>query len=341
MKFKAAEIANLLNGVVKGDNQAEVSTLAKIEEGTPGSISFLANPKYEHYIYETQSSVVIVSEDFVPTHPIQATQIVVKDAYHAFTQLLNHYNTIKNQKVGIEEFVKIHSTAVLGDDIYIGSFSYIGAHVILGNNVKIYPNVSIADNVRIGDNTVIHSGTQIYDGCEIGNNCVMHANVVIGSDGFGFAPTADGSFEKVPQIGNVIIHDQVEIGSGTTIDRATMGSTIIGKGVKLDNQIQIAHNVQIGENTVIASQTGIAGSTKVGKNCMIGGQVGIVGHLTIGDYVHIQAQSGVNNDVESKHQLYGSPAMDAKDFRRSYVYFRNFPEIVKRIDQLEKEFKQK
>lgn len=341
MKFKAAEIANLLNGVVKGDDRVEVSTLAKIEEGKPGSISFLANPKYEHFIYETQSSVVIVSEDFVPSHPIEATQIVVKDAYHAFTQLLNHYNTIKNQKVGVEEFTKIHSSATLGEDIYIGSFSYIGANVVLGNNVKIYPNVTIGDSVTIGDGTVIFSGSQVYEGCEIGENCVVHANVVIGSDGFGFAPTADGSFEKVPQIGNVIIHDNVEIGSGTTIDRATMGSTIVGKGVKLDNQIQIAHNVQIGENTVIASQTGIAGSTKVGRNCMIGGQVGIVGHLSIGDFVHIQAQSGVNNDVASEQQIYGSPAMDAKDFRRSYVYFRRFPEIAKRIDQLEKDVKQK
>ena len=341
MKFKAAEIAQLLQGTVKGDANVEVSTLSKIEEGTEGTISFLANPKYEQFIYTTQASIVIVSKDFVATDSISSTLIVVEDAYHAFTQLLQHYNTIKNNKVGIEEFAKVDASAQLGDNVYIGSFSYIGTNVIIGNNVKIYPNVTISDYVKIGDNTIIYSGAQVYNECEIGKNCIIHSNVVIGADGFGFAPTEDGSFEKIPQIGNVLIEDNVEIGAGSTIDRATMGSTIIRKGVKLDNQIQVAHNVQIGENTVIASQSGVAGSTKIGRNCMIGGQVGIVGHLTIGDFVQIHAQSGVNSDVASHNQLYGSPAMNASDFKKSYVYFRKFPQIVKRIDKLEKENKQK
>lgn len=341
MKFKAAEIAQLLQGTVTGDANVEVSTLSKIEEGKEGSISFLANPKYEHFIYTTNASIVIVSKDFVATDSISSTLIVVEDAYQAFTQLLQYYNTIKNNKVGIEEYTKVNSTAQLGDNVYVGSFSYIGANVSIGNNVKIYPNVTIGDHAKIGDNTVLHSGVQVYEECEIGQNCIIHSNVVIGADGFGFAPNPDGSFEKIPQIGNVLIEDNVEIGAGSTIDRATMGSTIIRKGVKLDNQIQIAHNVQIGENTVIASQSGVAGSTKIGRNCMIGGQVGIVGHLTIGDFVQVQAQSGINGDVESKTQLYGSPAMEASSFRKSYVHFRKFPEIVKRIDKLEKENKQK
>ncbi|MDM1298132.1 UDP-3-O-(3-hydroxymyristoyl)glucosamine N-acyltransferase [Empedobacter falsenii] len=341
MKFKAAEIAQLLQGTVKGDANVEVSTLSKIEEGKEGSISFLANPKYEHFIYTTNASIVIVSKDFVATDSISSTLIVVEDAYQAFTQLLKYYNTIKNNKVGIEEYTKVNSTAQLGDNVYVGSFSYIGANVSIGNNVKIYPNVTIGDHAKIGDNTVLHSGVQVYEECEIGQNCIIHSNVVIGADGFGFAPNPDGSFEKIPQIGNVLIEDNVEIGAGSTIDRATMGSTIIRKGVKLDNQIQIAHNVQIGENTVIASQSGVAGSTKIGRNCMIGGQVGIAGHLTIGDFVQVQAQSGINGDVESKTQLYGSPAMEASNFRKSYVHFRKFPEIVKRIDKLENENKQK
>ncbi|MDH1602052.1 UDP-3-O-(3-hydroxymyristoyl)glucosamine N-acyltransferase [Empedobacter sp. GD03739] len=341
MKFKAAEIAQLLQGTVTGDANVEVSTLSKIEEGKEGSISFLANPKYEHFIYTTNASIVIVSKDFVATDSISSTLIVVEDAYQAFTKLLQYYNTIKNNKVGIEEYTKVNSTAQLGDNVYVGSFSYIGANVSIGNNVKIYPNVTIGDHAKIGDNTVLHSGVQVYEECEIGQNCIIHANVVVGSDGFGFAPNPDGTFEKIPQIGNVVIEDNVEIGSGSTIDRATMGSTYIRKGAKLDNQIQVAHNVEIGENTVIASQSGIAGSTKVGRNCMIGGQVGIVGHLKIGDFVQVQAQSGINADVKDAQQMYGSPAINAIDFKKSYVYFRKFPEIVKRLDQLEKENKQK
>lgn len=340
MKFKAADIANLLQGTVEGNPEAEVWTLAKIEEGIEGSISFLANPKYEEYIYTTNSSIVIVNETFKPAQDLKTTLIKVKDAYHSFTVLLNHYNSVKNYKVGIEEFSRISETAKLGDEVYVGSFSYIGSNVQIGHNVKIYPNCTIGDNVIVGDNTIIYSGAQIYEGCEIGANCIIHSNVVIGSDGFGFAPKPDGTFDKIPQIGNVVIEDNVEIGSGSTIDRATMGSTVIKAGVKLDNQIQIAHNVVIGDNTVIASQSGIAGSTKVGRNCMIGGQVGIAGHLKIGNFVQIQAQSGINSDIKDGQQLYGSPAINASDFRKSYVYFRKFPSIVKRIDELEKAKKQ-
>lgn len=336
MKFKAADIANLLQGAVEGNPDAEVWTLAKIEEGTEGSISFLANPKYEEFIYTTKSSIVIVNDTFKPAHELNTTLVKVKDAYQSFTVLLNHYNSVKNYKVGIEEFARISETAKLGNDVYVGSFSYLGSNVQLGNNVKIYPNCTIGDNVVIGDNTTLFSGTQVYEGCTIGSNCIIHANVVIGSDGFGFAPKEDGTFDKIPQIGNVLIEDNVEIGSGSTIDRATMGSTVIKAGVKLDNQIQIAHNVVIEENTVIASQSGIAGSTKIGRNCMIGGQVGIAGHLKIGNFVQIQAQSGINTDIKDGQQLYGSPAINASDFRKSYVYFRKFPSIVKRIDELEK-----
>ncbi|MBF0596101.1 UDP-3-O-(3-hydroxymyristoyl)glucosamine N-acyltransferase [Faecalibacter rhinopitheci] len=335
MKFKAADIANLLNGVVKGDVNAEVWTLSKIEEGSEGSISFLANPKYEEYVYTTNSSVVIVNKSFEPSQPINTNLIVVEDAYKAFTVLLNHYNSVKNNKTGIEEFARISETATLGEDVYVGSFSYIGTNVKLGNNVKIYPNCTIGENVTIGDNTILRSGTQIYEDCVVGKDCIIHSNVVIGSDGFGFAPNTDGSYDKIPQIGNVIIEDNVEIGSGSTIDRATMGSTIIRKGAKLDNQIQIAHNVVIGENTVIASQAGIAGSAKVGRNCMIGGQAGLAGHIKIGDFVQIQGQSGINSDIKDGAQLYGSPAINATDYRKSYVYFRKFPSIVKRLDELE------
>lgn len=336
MKFTAIQIANVLNGTVEGDENATVSNLAKIEEGKAGDISFLANPKYEDFLYSTQASVIIINHDYQLSKPINSTLIRVDDAYQGFTQLLNfYYETVKNSKVGIEDFVKIPADTVMGENIYIGSFSSIGTKVKIGNNVKIYPNCAIGDNVVIGDNTVIYSGAQLCSETIVGENCIIHSNVVIGADGFGFAPTKDGSYDKIPQIGNVVIKDFVEIGANSTIDRATMGSTVIEKGVKLDNLIQIAHNVHIGENTVIASQTGVAGSTKIGKNCIIGGQVGIAGHLTIGDFVQIQAQSGVNTNVENGEMLYGSPAIKASDFRRSYVYFRKFPEIVKRLEEIE------
>lgn len=340
MEFSALEIASILEGRVEGNQNVKVSTLSKIEEGQAGSISFLSNLKYEPFLYNTKASIVIVSEGFVPEKEISTTLILVQDAYKSFTKLLHYANHLKNKKVGIEENAQIHPTAKVGLHNYIGSFVYIGENAEIGNDVMIHSNVHIGENVKIGTGSVIHSGARLYADSKIGENCIIHSNTVIGADGFGFTPKADGTLEKVPQIGNVVIEDNVEIGSTCTIDRATLGSTIIRAGAKLDNQIQIAHNVEIGQNTVIASQTGVAGSTKIGKNCMIGGQVGIVGHLKIGDFVQIQAQSGVNNNVPDGAKMYGSPAFDATDFRKSYVHFRNFPKIVKQLEELEKEIKQ-
>ncbi|GAQ13226.1 UDP-3-O-(3-hydroxymyristoyl)glucosamine N-acyltransferase [Myroides odoratimimus] len=339
MKIAAEQIASVLEGEIVGNPMIEVSTLAKIEEGTAGSISFLANPKYVHHIYTTNASVVIVNKTFEPEHPITATLIKVDDAYKAFSKLLEYYNQVKLMKSGIEQPSVLSEGVEYGDDLYLGSFAYIGKNVKIGNNVKIYPNTFVGDNVRIGDNTVLFAGVRIYSESVIGANCTFHAGVIIGSDGFGFAPNPDGTFNKVPQIGNVIIEDNVEIGAASTIDRATLGSTIIRKGVKLDNQIQIAHNVEIGENTVIASQTGVAGSTKIGKNCMIGGQVGIVGHLTIGDNVRIQAQSGVTKNLENGAAVQGSPALPHSDFLKSYSYFKNFSKIVSDIESIKKNIK--
>ncbi|AJH14898.1 UDP-3-O-(3-hydroxymyristoyl)glucosamine N-acyltransferase [Myroides profundi] len=336
MKIAAEQIASVLEGEIVGNPTIEVSTLAKIEEGTEGSISFLANPKYVHHIYTTNASVVIVNKTFEPEHPITATLIKVDDAYKAFSKLLEYYNQVKLMKSGIEQPSVISEGVEYGDDLYLGSFAYIGKNVKIGNNVKIYPNTFVGDNVRIGDNTVLFAGVRIYSETVIGANCTFHAGVIIGSDGFGFAPNPDGTFNKVPQIGNVIIEDNVEIGAASTIDRATLGSTIIRKGVKLDNQIQIAHNVEIGENTVIASQTGVAGSTKIGKNCMIGGQVGIVGHLTIGDNVRIQAQSGVTKNLENGAAVQGSPALPHNEFLKSYSYFKNFSKIASDIESIKK-----
>ncbi len=336
MKFTAEQIAAALNGVVEGDLKAEVSTLSKIEEGKPGSLSFLANPVYTHYIYSTKADIVIVNEDFKPEKPIVPTLIRVKDAYSAFTSLLEMYQQTKNNKKGISEKATIAGSATLGENVYIGDFVVVGENTVIGNNTKIYANTSIGDRCKIGNNTILYYGVKIYDECIIGNQCTLHAGVAIGQDGFGFAPQSDGHYKKIPQIGNVIIEDNVEIGANTTIDRATLGSTIIRKGVKLDNLIQIAHNVEIGENTVIAAQTGIAGSTKIGKNCMIGGQVGIVGHLTIANGVKIQAQSGIAKSIKKPDSVWeGSPAFHLPDFLRSYVHFKNFDHIVERIRRLE------
>lgn len=336
MKITAAQIAEVLDGVVEGDTTVEVSTLSKIEEGTPGSITFLSNPKYNHYIYTTNASVAIVNKSFIAEHEIKATLIRVEDAYKAFSKLLEFYNQIKLMKSGIEQPSVISEGVQYGDDLYLGSFSYIGKNTKIGNNVKIYPNSFVGDNVTIGDNTILFAGARIYSETVIGKNCTIHSGTIIGSDGFGFAPNEDGSYSKVPQIGNVIIEDDVEIGSCTTIDRATLGSTIIRKGVKLDNQIQIAHNVEIGEHTVIASQSGVAGSTKIGKYCVIGGQVGIVGHITIGDHVKIQAQSGVGRSIKDGEVIQGSPAINYTDFSKSFIYFKKLPSIVKDIDELKK-----
>jgi UDP-3-O-[3-hydroxymyristoyl] glucosamine N-acyltransferase len=337
MKFTAAQIAGILEGEVVGDPNAEVYKLSKIEEGTAGSLTFLANPKYLHFIYTTQATITIVNATFVPEQEITTTLIKVEDAYQSFSKLLEYYNQVKLMKSGIEQPSVISEGVVYGSDLYLGSFCYIGKNVTIGNNVKIYPNSFIGDNVSIGDNCVFFAGVRIYSETVIGSNCTIHSGTIIGSDGFGFAPQEDGTYKKVPQIGNVIIEDDVEIGSCTTVDRATLGSTIIRKGVKLDNHIQVAHNVEIGENTVIASQTGIAGSTKIGKNCMIGGQVGFAGHLIIGDHVKIQGQAGVTRNLNDGETVQGTPAFTYGDYSKSYVHFKNLPRIVSELEQLKKQ----
>ncbi|MDD3722532.1 MAG: UDP-3-O-(3-hydroxymyristoyl)glucosamine N-acyltransferase [Lutibacter sp.] len=339
MKFTAIQIAKILDGEIFGNENAEVFSLSKIEEGKDGSLTFLSNPKYTPFIYSTKSSIVIVNKDFVPEKELKTTLIKVSDAYKAFSTLLEYYDQVKLCKTGIETPSYINETAIIGTNIYLGAFSYIGANVSIGNNAKIYPNVYIGDNVKIGENVIIHAGSKIHSRTVIGSNCILHAGVILGSDGFGFSPSAEGVFSKIPQIGNVIIEDDVDIGAATTIDRATLGATIIRKGVKLDNQIQIAHNVEIGENTVIAAQTGVAGSTKIGKNCMIGGQVGIVGHIIIGNNVKIQAQAGVGKNIKDDEIIQGSPAMGYSDFNKSYVYFKRLPELVAILNTLEKDIK--
>lgn len=336
MKFTAQQIADILEGDIVGSSDVEVSKLSKIEEGTEGSLTFLANPKYTPYIYSTKASITIVNKTFKPENNLNTTLIKVDDAYKSFSKLLEYYNVIKLNKTGIEEPSHISKTTTYGDNIYVGAFSYVGEYVSIGENVKIFPGAYIGDNVVIGDNTVIFSGAKIYSETVIGKFCVINSGVIIGADGFGFALGENGEYSKVPQIGNVIIEDFVDIGAATTIDRATLGSTIIRHGVKLDNQIQIAHNVEIGKNTVIAAQTGIAGSTKIGENCQIGGQVGIVGHLTIGNNVKIQAQSGIGRNVKDNEVLQGSPAIAYGDFNKSYVHFKNLPKLVKDINELEK-----
>ena len=338
MQFTAQQIALIVSGTIEGNPDITVSSFGKIEEATAGQLSFLANPKYNDYLYTTKASLIIVSESLQLQKNVTATLVRVKDAYTAFATLLTTYQNIKaQQKKGIETPSHIASTATLGDDIYIGAFAYVGEKVNIGNNTKIYPGVYIAENVRIGNNSTIHAGVKIYEDCVIGNDVIIHAGTVIGSDGFGFAPQPDGSYQKVPQIGNVIIEDQVEIGANTTIDRATMGSTIIKKGVKLDNLIQIAHNVEIGSQTVIAAQTGISGSTKLGQKIMIGGQAGIAGHLTIANGVKIAGGAGVTKNLDGEGKSYaGFPAEDAKQSLKTQVYTRQLPELEKRVKELEK-----
>jgi UDP-3-O-[3-hydroxymyristoyl] glucosamine N-acyltransferase len=340
MKFTASQIAEILDGDIVGNPQVEVDTLSKIEEGKEGSLTFLSNPKYTPFLYTTNASIAIVNKDFEPEKPIATTLIKVENAYQAFSKLLAYYNQVKLHKVGIETPNFIDESAKIGEDVYIGAFSYIGKNVVLGDRVKIYPNSYIGDNVTIDADTTLFSGVKIYSETVIGKNCNLNSGVVIGCDGFGFTPDDKGVFSAVPQIGNVIIEDNVDIGASTTIDRATLGSTIIKKGVKLDNQIQVAHNVEIGENTVIASQTGIAGSTKIGKNCMIGGQVGFAGHLTIGDFVKIQAQSGIGRNLKDGEVVQGSPAFGYTDWNKSYVHFKNLGKLEKRLTDLEKKLKE-
>jgi UDP-3-O-[3-hydroxymyristoyl] glucosamine N-acyltransferase len=337
MKFTANQIAEMLNGVVEGDPTITLNQLTKIEEGCTHSLSFLSNPKYNEYLYETKSSAVIVNNSFVPEKKVDATLIKVEDAYASFAQLLRIIEDLQKKKTGIEKLSFIHETAEVGEGAYIGAFAYIGENVKIGRNVKIYPHCYIGDNVRIDDNCSLFSGVKIYHDCEVEQNTSIHAGAVIGGDGFGFAPNTGNTYDKIPQIGNVIIKEGVEIGANTCIDRATMGSTIIHKGVKLDNMIQVAHNVEIGEHTVIASHTAIAGSSKVGENCMIGGQVAIAGHLTVANNVKVAGKTGIAKDIkEDGKVLQGPLAFDLKDFQRSYIYFRQLPQWAKRIDELEK-----
>jgi len=342
MKFSAKKIAELLNGEIKGNPNVEVNKLSKIEEGKPGSLTFLANLKYTQFIYSTKASVVIVNKDFVSEQEIPATLIYVENAYQGFAKLLEIYNQIKLNKAGISPLAFISENAIIGKNVYIGEFVYIGENAEISDNVKIYPQAHIGENTTVGDNTIIYSGVKIYSDNIIGKECTIHSGTIIGADGFGFAQKCDNNYMKVAQIGNVVIEDNVEIGANTCIDRATLGSTIIHKGVKLDNLIQIAHNVEIGENTIIISQAGIAGSTKIGKNCMIGGQVGIVGHLKIADNVKIAAQSGVQKSIlDEGILLQGSPAYEIHDFQKSYVYFRKLPSLNNRIEELENKLKNK
>ncbi len=335
MKFSAKQIAELIKGSIEGDAEVSVYKLAKIESGEPGSLTFLANPLYTGYIYTTHASIVIVGKEFRPENPLKCTLIRVADPYAAFARLLEIYNELKLNRVGISDNASISANARIGENCYIGDFVFVGENSVIGNNVKIFPNTYIGDNVKIGENCILHAGVKIYCDSVIGSNCIFHAGVVIGADGFGFAPQVGKEFKKIAQIGNVIVEDFVEIGSNTTIDRATLGSTIIRRGVKLDNLIQVGHNVEIGENTVIAAQSGIAGSTKIGRNCMFAGQVGIVGHLTIADDVKIGAQGGVNSSIHKQGAiLVGSPAIDASIFKRAIVHFKNLQSLVDDVRKL-------
>jgi UDP-3-O-[3-hydroxymyristoyl] glucosamine N-acyltransferase len=338
MDFKATDIASFLNGEIVGDGDVKVSDVSKIEEGKEGSLAFLANPKYEHYIYETKASIVLVNKSFTPRKEISATIIKVDDAYAAFASLLELYNQARQSlKMGIEQPSFIDESAEVGEDVYVGAFSYVSKNAKIGKNVKIYPQVHIGDNVKIGDNCILFAGAKIYADTVIGNRCIIHSGAVIGSDGFGFAPTGDGTYKKIPQVGNAILEDDVEIGANSTVDCGTMGSTIIRKGTKIDNLVQIAHNCDIGENNVFAAQVGIAGSTKVGNNCQFGGQVGLGGHITVGDNVTLGAQSGVAQNIKSNQILLGSPAFDIKNAMKAYIMLRKLPEIRNEVLQIKKD----
>lgn len=339
MKFSALQISAMLNGIVEGDNEVTVSGLSKIEEGIPGTLTFLANPKYASFIYSTGASIAIVSKNFVAESalPKTLTLIRVDDAYTSFAKLLEAYNQMRKPAAEIHPSAFVDATARVGNNVYIGPFAVLSKGVVVEDNAVIHASAFIGDGVKIGNGSTVHAGVKIYHDCIIGAHCTIHAGAVIGADGFGFAPNSENNYNKVPQIGNVILEDHVEVGANSTIDRATLGSTIIRKGVKLDNLIQIAHNVEIGENTVIAAQTGVAGSTKIGKNCMIGGQVGIVGHISIADGTKIAAQSGVGADIKEENTiLQGSPAFSIMDYKKSYVGFRKLPEILKRLEEIEK-----
>ena len=333
MNLTAGHIADQINGTVVGDRNIDIFNISKIEEGSKGSLTFLANPKYTEFIYTTKASAAIVSSDFEPTERIELTLIKVKDPYSSFTTILELFNKDLSKRKGISQLTDVDKSSKISDSAFIGSFSSVGENSIIGEKCIIENQVFIGNNVEIGNGCLIYPGVKILDDTIIGQNCIIHSSTTIGSDGFGFAPNDDGSYKKIPQTGNVVIGDNVEIGSNSTIDRATLGSTIISNGVKLDNQIQVAHNVEIGENTAIAAQSGVAGSTKIGKNCMIGGQVGIIGHIKIGDNVKIQAQAGVTSNIESNSRVTGTPAISYMNYNKSYVHFKNLPEIVKKIDK--------
>jgi len=341
MEFSAKQIAELIQGEIEGNPEVVISNVSKIEEGKPGTISFLSNPKYTRYIYETNASIVLVNKTFVPEKPIASTLIKVDDAYVAVAKLMQMYQEMKPKKTGIEQPSFIAESAMVGDFPYIGAFSYISDNAKIGNNVSIYPNCFIGENVMIGDNTVLYAGVKIYNDCVVGNNCILHAGSVVGSDGFGFAPDENNNYNKIPQMGNAVLEDDCEIGANTVIDRATMGSTILRKGVKLDNFVQIAHNVEVGENTVIAAMSGIAGSSVIGKNCMFGGHTGVIGHLKVADGVKMGAYTGIGNSIKEENAvLRGTPAIPIKDFNKSYAHFKQLPYLAQEIRQLKQELKE-
>jgi UDP-3-O-[3-hydroxymyristoyl] glucosamine N-acyltransferase len=337
MEFTAASIARLLNGTVEGDPETKLYTIAKIEEGYEGALSFLSNPKYENYIYTTCSSAVLVKNDFKPLKQVKATMIRVEDPYQAVARLLEIYEQAKPVKKGIHPTAVIEESAQVGNDVYIGAYTVVSEDVVIGDGCKIYPHVFIGDSVKIGNGCTLYAGVKIYKECVVGNKCILHAGVVIGADGFGFAPVSDDNYMKVPQVGNVVLEDYIEVGANTCIDRATIGSTVIHRGTKIDNLVQIGHNVVIGTNTVIAAQTGIAGSTKVGKNCMFGGQSGLVGHITIADGCKIGAQTGIIGSVkEANSTIVGTPSLELKKFMRSYAYFARLPELNMKVEEISK-----
>jgi len=339
MEFSANDIATLLNGEVEGNGNVKVSNISKIDQPIPGTLTFLSNPTYTKYIYTTTASIVIVNKDFIPENNLSCTLIRVEDAYVALAKLLDFYTKAKPSKTGIEQPSFVSSSAKLGEQIYLGAFAYIGENVVIGKNVKIYPHVYIGDNVKIGDDSILYSGVKIYAGCSIGSSCIFHSGSVIGADGFGFAPNPDGTYTKIEQIGNVVIEDNVEIGANTTVDSATMGSTIIRKGVKLDNLIQIGHNCEIGDNTVMAAQAGIAGSTIISRNCVLGGQAAVSGHITVGEGTKIGPKSGVMSKVKPNSVLLGAPALDFKLAMKTFSIIRNLPELRNDVIELQKKVK--
>lgn len=339
MEFTAKQIADFIHGEIIGDENAKVHTFAKIEEGTPGALSFLSNPKYTPCIYTTQSTIVLVNKSFTPEQEVKATLIKVDNAYDSLARLLTLYEQSKPRKTGIHPLAFIEPTAKIGKDVYIAPFAYVGENAEIGDRAMLYPHATVGDHAKIGSGTILNANATVYHGCRVGSNCILHSGCAIGADGFGFAPTASG-YDKIPQIGIVIIEDNVEIGANTCVDRATMGATVIHEGVKLDNLVQIAHNVEVGSNTVMASQVGVAGSAKIGQWCMFGGQVGVAGHITVGDHVTTGAQAGIAGSVKPGNTIQGSPAIEAKNFARSSIVFKKLPEMYAALNSLQKEIEE-